>query len=52
MNRFRTVAAALALAALGLAPLTAPFILSCWLVHASVRILSPAQQQCRLRIER
>ena len=39
-------------AALGLAPLTAPFILSCWLVHASVRILSPAQQQCRLRIER
>ena len=39
-------------AALGLAPLTAPFILSCWLVHASVRILSPVQQQCRLRIER
>ena len=42
--------------ALGLAPLTAPFILSCWLVHASVRILSPqtpdAEEQCRLRIER
>ena len=38
--------------ALGLAPLTAPFILGCWLVHASVRILHPAQEQCRLRIER
>ena len=38
--------------ALGLAPLTAPFILGCWLVHASVRILRPAQEQCRLRIER
>jgi urea transporter len=42
--------------ALGLAPLTAPFILSCWLVHASIRILSPqapdAEEQCRLRIER
>ena len=42
--------------ALGLAPLTAPFILACWLVHASVRIFSPAipdaEEQCRLRIER
>ena len=38
--------------ALGLPPLTAPFILGCWLVHASVRILRPAQEQCRLRIER
>lgn len=39
-------------AALGLPALTAPFILSCWLVHASVRLLKPANEQSRLRIER
>ena len=42
--------------ALGLPLLTAPFILACWLVHASVRVLRPAapesEEQCRLRIER
>ena len=42
--------------ALGLPVLTAPFILSCWLVHASLRLLRPApaapHEQDRLRIER
>ena len=49
---FVTLLLAPGFGALGLPPLTAPFILSCWLVHASARILSPAQEQCRLRIER
>ena len=49
---FVTLLLAPGFGALGLPPLTAPFILSCWLVHASVRILSPAREQCRLRIER
>ena len=39
-------------AALGLPALTAPFILSCWLVHASIRIIKPAGAQSGLRIER
>jgi urea transporter len=30
--------------ALGLAPLTAPFILSCWLVHAAARVWQPASR--------
>ena len=42
--------------ALGLPPLTAPFILGCWLVQATLRALWPkpleAKEQCRLRIER
>lgn len=42
--------------AVGLPPLTAPFILSCWLVHASVRVLKPTAnrqpEQSGLRIER
>lgn len=42
--------------ALGLPPLTAPFILSCWLVHASVRVLKPTTnrrpEESGLRIER
>ena len=42
--------------ALGLPLLTAPFILACWLVQSSVRVLRPAaaksEEQCRLRIER
>ena len=39
-------------AALGLPALTAPFILSCWLVHASIRIIKPAGARSGLRIER
>ncbi|MFK7667939.1 urea transporter [Pseudomonas lundensis] len=38
--------------ALGLPALTAPFILSSWLVLASVRLLTPSSVQSRLRIER
>jgi len=39
-------------AALGLPALTAPFILSCWLVQASIRIIKPAGARSGLRIER
>lgn len=41
-----------ALIALGLPPLTAPFVLGCWLVLACVRLFVPSNKQSELRIER
>ena len=41
-----------ALIALGLPPLTAPFVLGCWLVLACLRLFVPSSKQSGLRIER
>ena len=41
-----------ALIALGLPPLTAPFVLGCWLVLVCLRLFVPANKQSGLRIER